>query len=370
MSWQDLFATRIGPGALCGIKFGDWMRLLSSNGFAVDPPYWARGAMITAGSLQNSVFACYERWRYDAAVRGAEPYPPLFILGVWRSGTTHLHNLLARDERFAFPDFFEVFYPHTFLSMGWGYRWLLARFLPEHRPQDQVRMAVDEPQEDEFALNCMTQMSWALLWTLPRNASAYERYLTFRDCTQQEIERWQAALRWFVKKLTYRHHKPLVLKSPAHTGRLRMLLEIFPEARFIHIHRNPYDVFQSSIHSALKAVPYWTLQRPDFRGLEERTLAQYVEVYDAYFEDKCTIPAGRLSEVPYERLVSDPIAELRRLYQALDLGDFAPAEPALRSYLSSIGDYQKNKFERLDSYWKDEVARRCRRNFEAWNYDF
>ena len=59
MSWRELFATHIGPGALCGIRFRDWLKLLAENRFAIDPPYWMRAAMVTAGSLQNSLFGLW-----------------------------------------------------------------------------------------------------------------------------------------------------------------------------------------------------------------------------------------------------------------------------------------------------------------------
>lgn len=368
MSWQELFATYLGPGALCGITLGDWLRLLADNRFAVDPPYWPRAAMVTGASLQNSIFRLWENWRYTSAIRAVKPSPPLFVLGIWRSGTTHLHNLLARDRRLAYPDFFEVFYPHTFLSTAWFNRALLARFLPERRPQDNVRMAIGEPQEDEFALNCLTQLSWVLLWTLPRGAAQYERFLTFRKASPSEVVRWQEALKWFVQKLTYRHRRPLVLKSPAHTGRVKLLLKAFPEAKFVHIHRNPYDVYRSSLHSAIKAIPWWTLQRPDFTGLEERTIQQYEEIYAAYFEDRERIPAGRLHEIRYEALEADPIGQLRKLYAALALGDFAEAEPAVRQYLASIAGYEKNRFGQIEPPWKEQVALRCRRSFDEWGY--
>jgi omega-hydroxy-beta-dihydromenaquinone-9 sulfotransferase len=368
MSWQEAFATYLGPGALCGIKLSDWLRLLAANRFAIDPPYWARAAMITAASLQNSFYACWEHWRYDAAIAATRVERPLFVLGIWRSGTTHLHNLLARDSRLAYPDFFEVFYPHTFITTGWFNRPLLSKFLPERRPQDNVRMAIGEPQEDEFALNCLTQLSWVLLWTLPRRAEFYERYMTFRDCPSAEIARWQAALKWFAQKLTWHHKRPLVLKSPAHTGRVKLLLDVFPDARFVHIHRHPYDVFQSSVHSAHKAIPWWTLQRPNFAGIEEATLRQYVEIYDAYFAQRDLIPGGQLHEIRYEALEANPLGELRKMYSALALGDFAPAEPALQTYLDSIAGYQKNRFAPLDSSWKEQIARHCARCFDEWGY--
>lgn len=368
MSWREFFAKNIGPGALCGITLSDWLRLLVANRFAIDPPYWARAAMITGASLQNSLFSCWEHWRYDAAIRATPTERPLFVLGIWRSGTTHLHNLLARDVRFAFPDFFEVFYPHTFVSTGWFNRSVLAMFMPERRPQDNVRMAIGEPQEDEFALNCLTQLSWVLHWALPRRAEYYERYITFRDCSSEEIVGWQMALKWFAQKLSWHHGKPLVLKSPAHTGRVKLLLDIFPDARFVHIHRNPYDVFQSSVHSAQQVIPWWALQRPDYAGIEEATLRQYAEIYEAYFAQRSLIPAGRLHELRYESLEADPLGELKDMYDCLELGDFGPAEPALRSYLESIADYQKNRFVALDPHWKEQIARRWRRSFDEWGY--
>jgi len=368
MSWQEKFAMHIGPGALCGLTLGDWLRLLWDNRFAVDPPYWLRAAAVTGGSLQNSLFRLWERWRYESAIRATKPEPPLFVLGIWRSGTTHLHNLLACDARLAHPDFFEVFYPHTFLSTGWFNRAVLAKFLPERRPQDNVRMRLDDPQEDEFALNCLTQMSFVLLWTFPRRAEHYERFLTFRRASPSEIARWQAALKWFVQKLTYRHGRPLVLKSPAHTGRVKLLLEAFPEARFVHIHRNPYDVFQSALNSAIKVAPWWTLQRPNHQGLEERTLAQYAEIYDAYFDERDLIPSGRFHELSYESLVADPIGQLRATYAALNLPDFAVAQPAIQEYLASIRDYQTNRFCQVEPPWKEAVARRWRRCFDEWGY--
>jgi hypothetical protein len=245
---------------------------------------------------------------------------------------------------------------------------LLSLFLPERRPQDNVRMAIGEPQEDEFALNCLTQLSWVLHWTLPRRGAFYERYMTFRGCTPEEIGRWQDAIRWYVKKLAWHHKRPLVLKSPAHTGRVKLLLDVFPEARFVHIHRNPYHVFQSSVHSAKKAIPWWTLQRPDYSGVEEATLRQYEELYEAYFEERGMIPAGRLYDIRYEDLEADPAGQLRGLYEGLALGDFEVFEPALSKYLDSIAGYEKNRHRELEPRWKAEVAKRWRRSFDEWGY--
>jgi omega-hydroxy-beta-dihydromenaquinone-9 sulfotransferase len=368
MSWREYFVSRFGPGGLCGLTLGDWLRLLYDNRFAVDPPYWVRAALITAGCFQNSLFGAWEHWRHGTAIGATRPEPPLFILGIWRSGTTHLHNLLARDPRLAAPTSYEMLFPHTFLTtMG-----LNASFvdwtIPDTRVQDNVKMGMHEPQEDEFALNCLTQLSPLMGWTFPRRAAHYDRFLTFRDCNATEIARWQSTLYWLVQKLTYKHARPLLLKSPCHTARIRMLLEVFPDAKFVHIHRNPYDVFRSTCHLLRTTAPWVSLQRNDLTGLEERALAQYEELFDAFFAERELIPAGRLHDIGYEQLEANPLGELSALYDGLQLGDFDVAAPAFRAYLNSITGYVKNRYTAIEPHWKAEVARRWRRCFEEWGY--
>jgi omega-hydroxy-beta-dihydromenaquinone-9 sulfotransferase len=85
-----------------------------------------------------------------------------------------------------------------------------------------------------------------------------------------------------------------VLKSPGHTCRIKVLLELFPEAKFVHIHRNPYDVFQSTQHMIRTVTPWWALQRPEDSDLEERIIRQYQEVYEVFFEERGLVPEEQL----------------------------------------------------------------------------
>jgi hypothetical protein len=93
-----------------------------------------------------------------------------------------------------------------------------------------------------------------------------------------------------------------------------------------------------------------------------------VEIYDAYFEERGLIPAGRLYDLRYESLEADLLGELRKLYAALDLPDFAAAEPAVRGYLDTIAGYEKNRFSEVQPPWRSEVARCWRRGFDEWGY--
>jgi hypothetical protein len=368
MGWRETMMMHLGPGALGGVTFRHWLRLLWDNGFRVHPRHWVRAMTVTRQSFSNSLWRRWEDFRFGQAIVATEVPPPLFVLGIWRSGTTHLHNLLTKDERFAFPTSYQVCFPHSFLTTERLEAPLMSWMMPRVRPQDNVAMALHEPQEEEFALVNMTNVSSYLAWVFPRRAAVYDRYLTFREATADEIARWQAALRRFVQKVTFKYGRPLVLKSPGHTARIRLLLELFPRARFVHIRRHPLAVFRSWRHLMRRAEPWWALQRHDFSDLDERILRQYREVYEAYFEQRGLIPAGHLCEVAYEDLERDPLGELRRVYQELSLPDFAVAEPAVRAYADSLGGYQKNQFTPLEPELQDRIARDWRQCFDAWGY--
>ena len=98
---------------------------------------------------------------------------------------------------------------------------------------------------------------------------------------------------------------------------------MFPQARFVHIHRDPYAVFASSRRTFRVNGLMNGLQHP--RGDDEDwVLGQYRAMYDAFFEERGLIPAGHFHEVGFERLEADPIGEVGRIYEALGLPDFGP----------------------------------------------
>ena len=177
MSWRETFSARFGPGAFSGIPLGDWLRVLRENRFSVDAPHWGRAAAITFSSFSNTMLRWWELLRFGRKIRETKYEPPLFILGIWRSGTTHLHNLLAQDGRSAYPNFCQVVYPHTFLSTEKTQARLLRAFLPERRFQYGVKLGVEEPQEEEYARCSLIGRSLLLSLAFPRRAEHHDRYV-------------------------------------------------------------------------------------------------------------------------------------------------------------------------------------------------
>lgn len=350
-----------------GMTFGQWLRLLRRHHFAIDPPYWPRATFITLASLANSAGTRYEDRVYGPKVANLRIKPPIIILGHWRSGTTHLHNLLAADEQFACPNLYQALNPLTFLTSERVSR-ILGVASPKTRLVDNVGLGFETPQEEEFATCNATFLSPYIGWALPRCEDDYEKYLTFRDVPAEEVQQWKAALVLFLKKLTWKYDRPLVLKSPPHTCRIGLLLELFPGARFIHIHRNPYTVFQSTRRLFALMYRATRLQHSTMQGVDARIIRRYKMMYDLFFEEYKLIPDDQFCEVSFQKLVRDPMGQAKYIYEKLDLPGFAAAQPSLQRYLDSMADYRKHEYEELPSDLRREIGQAWQQSFGRWGY--
>lgn len=354
---------------LQGMTYGVWRSLAQEEEHDIDPPYRARAAFQAATALLNSAVTRVEARRFEAATPAAHVMPPLFILGHFRHGTTHLHNLLALDPRGAAPTLYQTLYPRTFLTTEALVPRLGSVLLLRTRPHDGVALNFGVPNEDELALCNDSAISPYLAWAFPRRAKHYDRFLTFRDATEDELGRWRASLLRFYGKLTQRYGRPLVLKAPPHTARVRLLLELFPDARFVHIRRDPYAVFRSTRHMYATTMAYWQFQRMTAGGHDDRILRVYREMYGAYFEQRGLIPAGRICEIRYEDLDRDPIGQVESIYSALSLGDFEAIRPRLQAYVASLGGYARNRHDELSEPDRRRVAAAWGRCFDEWGYE-
>ena len=360
----------IGHNYLSGITAGDWWRLLRDNRFGVDPVYWHRGAVVSLLSLFNSFHRRRESRLYDEKI-AATPITraPLFILGHWRSGTTHLHNLLAQDDlNFCFPNTYQVVNPHTFLTTEEANTRRFAWMIPDKRPMDNMALSFQSPQEDEFAPLLISRLSSYLGVSFPRREDFYNRYLTFHDATPEEIARWKDAFVWFAKKLTLKYGRALLMKSPPHTARIRLLLEMFPDAKFVHIHRDPVEVFQSFRHYHDTAMWHTYLQRPDRSAIDEQIIQRYRTLYGAFRSDLPLIPEGRFHEVSFESIEREPMETVRGIYEALSIPDFENAKPKIESYVATLDGYEKNRLATLEEPMKARLETEWREFYEPWGY--
>jgi hypothetical protein len=355
-------------GGLFGVTFGGWVKLLGQNHFKIDSPYRHQILPVTMMSLRNSLFKIQEDRLFGKQLNRLEVKNPLFILGHWRSGTSLLHNLLAQDEQFAWSNYLQISKPHTFLCREAVIMRYAAEMAPEKRPMDNLEVDFTSPAEDEFGLAQMTLCSPHIAWIFPRNEAFYDRYLTFRPAPVQDVRRWKSAFLLFLRKLTLRYGKPLLLKSPAHTARIRLILDVFPDARFVHIHRNPYAVFVSTQRLYQTSVPRAYLQNPDVVDYDSSILRHYSTLYEAFFEERELIPPGRYVELCFEELEQDMVGQVEKVYGGLGLPGFRTMLPRLEGYVKSISQYQRNRYPSIPEELCQKVNQAWSRSFEEWGY--
>jgi hypothetical protein len=142
---------------------------------------------------------------------------------------------------------------------------------------------------------------------------------------------------------------------------------MFPDARFVHIVRNPYVIFPSTVKLWKRMYRYHGLQAPRFAGLEEHVFNTFNRMYEVFEEDRRHVPAGQFCEVRYEELVKDPVGQMRAVYERLGLGDFEVVRPAIEGYVERTKDYKTNRHE-LPSEMREQITRRWAAFIERYGY--
>src|SRR5205085_12402082 len=113
----------------------------------------------------------------------------------------------------------------------------------------------------------------------PNRPPLGQEYLDFKGVSPRGLRRWKRAFKHFLRAVTYKVRKRLVLKSPPHTARIPVLKQMFPNAVFIHIVRDPYVVFPSTVNLWRTLFRTHGLQKPTCAGLEEYVLRTVERMY-------------------------------------------------------------------------------------------
>lgn len=333
------------PRFWSGMLLPSWLRLLARNRFAIGLTRLPMAFRVTVVSVCNSTLACLQAVLLGRKIARTEiRESPVFIIGHWRTGTTFLHELLALDERHNYPTTYECYSPNHFLLTGKLVSRWLKFLLPPKRPMDDMALGWDRPQEDEFARCAMGIPSPYFTIAFPNRPPQFEEYLDFDGLSPAAVERWKDGCVCFLKRVTFRDPRRMVLKSPLHTCRIKVLLELFPGARFVHLVRDPYAIFPSTMRLWKALYGLHGLQVPTYQNLEEDVLRTFERTYEAFAQQRGLIHPSQFCEVRYEDLVRDPVGQLRAVYEQLGLGEFEQVRPKVERYLASVADYKPNRY--------------------------
>jgi hypothetical protein len=211
---------------------------------------------------------------------------------------------------------------------------------------DNMKAGWSLPQEDEFALMNLGAPTPYLRILFPNHPVPFEGTLATRSFSPEELRKWKGALDGFLKAITYKVRKPLILKSPPHTGRLGVLRSMYPQAKFVHIVRDPRKVYPSTLKLWKTLDQIQSIQsRIDDTPLEEFVLRTLPIMYDSFEVDRVGLPDSQLIEVRYEDLIADPVSVMSKIYTQLQLEEFETVRERIAERAQRERDYQTNRLE-------------------------
>ena len=283
--------------------------------------------VLRKGLLQTLVnrLCTQAAWKEDPAIAQRAIRRPFVVLGLPRTGTTLLHNLLSLDPASRPLLGWEAFYPAPIRKRGRPIAdrrqaecerndWMFRRFLP------QVAVAHD------FAPNGPEECAWLLT----------NSYLppTLLDVGQQSYREWQASVSDDYLVGAYRLHQRQLqilqgadtqqrwaLKAPTHLYGLHGLMTVYPDAVAIQTHRDPNAVVGSSASLISRGMPD---DSPRRACLGEEMLRSLEVSWNRGMAVRKQLPAGRIIDVRYDDLIADPMEALRRIYASA--GETIPDE--------------------------------------------
>lgn len=346
-----------------------WVLWRVFSGKTIALRYWGRWAASVVFSSLSAPFRLYEQWRWRKTIAAVKvEHPPVFLIGHWRSGTTLLHNLLSQDPQMGYVTTYHATFPSVLLSGKWLFKTFMELALPRRRAGDNVQMNANYPQEEEFALGNMGYHSLYYFWYFPTHLPTYYNQFAALEADQKTAKIWKENYSELVKKALVDTQGSIFLsKNPPNTARIKRLLELYPDAKFVYIYRNPIDVFLSTQKFFSAMLPYLQFETISPEQLEAHILQLYICLYNQYEQDKGLIPAGNLVEVRYEDLVQRPMPILEQLYADLSLPNFNRAQAPIAAYAATQKDYEKNKHY-ITAAQLERVLQNWQFAMDKWGY--
>ena len=264
---------------------------------------------------------------------------PVFITGLPRSGTTLLHALLAADPAHRAPLTWEVMSPsppsdenrrrrirRAARNLS-ALRWLAPTFQRVHAlgaelPQECVSLMSPTFMSDQF--DTMYDAPSYRAWFLKQDLRpAYEYHRRFLQSLQQR----QQAQRW-------------VLKAPAHMFAAHALLSVYPDARFVQVHRNPVEAI-ASVSSLVAILRGVFSDSVDLVQIGRDAMEYWVEAVATFTRARDRLSPERVCDLSYVEIRHDPIRAVRSIYNHFGWSLSAEAEQAMRSVLVKQPPEQK-----------------------------
>ncbi|MEL6124705.1 MAG: sulfotransferase, partial [Bacteroidota bacterium] len=252
--------------------------------------------------------------------------------------------LLSQDDRFGYLTYYQAFIPNLSILGGKWLKRRVAPFIPAKRPQDDVHLHVDLPTEEENPIATFGTTSASHSWFWPTNESYHQRYAIFKGIRQADHLRWRKNYRRMLRRISINWPgRQLLIKNPHNTGRIPELLELYPNARFIYLHRDPQEVYPSTRLMYDRVILTQYLEPYPVSETTDKIFKYAHDILDRYMSTSRQVRPSHLIEIDYTHLVKDPKEVIAQIYGHFDYHLNNTTLDRITTYLSERSDYRVNR---------------------------
>jgi hypothetical protein len=272
---------------------------------------------------------------------------PIFIVGMPRTGTTILHEVLAQDPRVRVPMTWEVDRPcpppasATYTTD--------ARIAEIQKNLDRSESLIPDfkrmhPMGAELPQECVRITAYefaSMIFETTYRIPGYARWLY----DEADLAPAYALHRRVLQHLAWRcPRERWVLKSPGHLWAIEDLMREYPDACLVQTHRDPLKIIASltSLVSVLRTMASDRVDRLEIAREWADTVRAGLES-SVRARQRGVVPAGQIIDIQFREFMRDPLAVIRTIYERCGLELTPDAEGRMRAFLAANPDDKHGK---------------------------